>query len=84
LNWALGIEWENEAYVQKLEWTKEKLSKGDYSIPSTIAEEFDINIFWRTRNPIIQERLGSKDPVEVMHQLRKLKDEKVSLKKSGL
>jgi len=82
LEWAMGIEWENEAYATKLEKVKEKLEKGDYSIPSTIGEEFDINIFWRTRNPVIQERLGKKDPVEVMQELRRLKDEKVSLKKT--
>ena len=84
LQWAMGIEWENEAYAKKLEQVQEKIEKGDYSIPSTIAEEFDINIFWRTRNPIIQERVGKKDPVEVMHELRKLKDQKASLKKATL
>ena len=56
------------------------LGSGGYSCPSTIAEEFDINIFWRTRSPVIMERLKETDPVNVMGTLRKLKDNKQSLK----
>jgi hydroxyacylglutathione hydrolase len=84
LEWAIGIEWENEAYEKKLAWVKEKLSAGDYSIPSMIGEEFDINIFWRTRVARIQEKTGEKDPVAVMTALRGMKDKKVSLKTSSL
>jgi hydroxyacylglutathione hydrolase len=80
LNWSMGIEWENEAYAKKAEWVKQRAENGEFSIPSQISEEFDINIFWRTRVPLIQEKTGSTNPVDVMAALRSLKDKKASLK----
>jgi len=84
LEWAMGIEWENMAYGKKLKWVQDRLHKGSFGIPSTIKEEFDINIFWRTRNPLVQKRVGKTDPVDVMAALREMKDNKVNLKKSQL
>ena len=84
LQWSMGIEWENEAYEKKLKWVQDRINKGSFGIPSTIGEEFDINIFWRTREPKVQERVGKTDPVEVMRLLREMKDKKVNLKKSEL
>jgi hydroxyacylglutathione hydrolase len=79
LKWAMGIEWENEAYGEKLKWAEEKRAKDEYTVPSIVAEEFEINIFWRTKIGIVQERTGSKDPVQVLGALREMKDKKVSL-----
>jgi len=83
LEWAMGIEWENKAYENKLKWVNDRISKGSFGIPSTIREEFDINIFWRTREAKVQERTGKTDPVEVMGALREMKDKKVNLKKKA-
>lgn len=80
LEWAMGIEWENEAYEKKLKWVQDRIHKGSFGIPSTVEEEFDINIFWRTRVPKVQERTGKTDPIEVMAGLREMKDKKVNLK----
>jgi len=79
LKWSMGIEWENEAYGEKLKWAEEKRAKDEYTVPSTVAEEFEINIFWRTRIDRVQERAGSKDPAQVLGSLREMKDKKISL-----
>lgn len=80
LKWAMGIEWENEAYKKKLEWANDRVKSGSFGIPSTVEEEFDMNIFWRTRVPLVQKRVGKTDPVEVMGILREMKNKNASLK----
>jgi len=79
LEFATGIEWENEAYEQKLKWSRERRNDGKYTIPSTVGEESNINIFMRCRNPKLQEKLGKSDPIEVMSLLREYKNNKMSL-----
>ena len=81
LEWAMGIEWENEAYQRKLTWAQNRVKSGSFGIPSTVEEEFDINIFLRTRVPLVQKRVGKTNPVEVMAALRDMKDKKISLRK---
>lgn len=80
LEWALGVEWENEAIVNKLKWGKEMVAKGGFTVPGSIGEEMEINLFMRCRNPRITNKFNSEDPVQVMQKLRSLKDSKGSLR----
>jgi len=80
LEFSIGIEWENPAYEKKLEWAKEKRKTGAFTIPSTMGEELDINIFMRCRNEELMKKLGRDEAEEVMEKLREHKNNKVSLK----
>ena len=80
LEWAMGVEWENEILEKKLLWAKETRSKGEFTVPGSIGEEMEINVFMRCRHPRIMEKFKSENPVEIMQKLRSLKDSKGSLK----
>jgi hydroxyacylglutathione hydrolase len=81
LEFSVGIEWENTAYEKKLEWAKTKRSSGAYTIPSTIGEEQDHNIFMRCRIPELMKKLEKDNPEDVMATLREYKNNKTTLKK---
>lgn len=83
LEWALGIEWENDAYLKKLEWAREIRKNGKFTVPGKIGEEFETNIFMRCRNEKLMQKLKAKEPVEVMEILRKMKDMKMNLKETS-
>ena len=83
LKWAMSIEWENEAYEKKLKWAEEKRKNGEFTIPSMIEEEFEINIFWRTKLPILKEKMKNEDPVKVLSKLREMKNKVMSLKREA-
>ena len=80
LEWALGIEWENESIEKKLTWAKEVRTKGEFTVPGSVGEEMEINVFMRCRKDRLREKFKSDDPVEIMQKLRSLKDAKGSLK----
>jgi len=80
LEFADNIEWENEAYGKKLIWAQEKRKNGIFTVPSTVGEESEMNIFMRCRTESLQKKLGKSDPVEVMATLREYKNNKMSLK----
>lgn len=80
LEWAMGVEWENEAIEAKLKKSKEIINSSGFTVPGTVAEEMEINLFMRCRHPRIMEKFKTDNPVEVMQKLRSLKDAKGSLK----
>lgn len=80
LEWALGVEWENEAIEKKLKWAVEVRSQGGFTVPGSVGEEMEMNVFMRCRNSKIMEKFQSNDPVEVMQKMRNLKDVKGNLK----
>ena len=80
LEWALGVEWENESIEKKLKWANNVRSQGGFTVPGSVGEEMEINVFMRCRNPRIMEKFKSLDPIEIMQKLRSLKDAKGSLK----
>ena len=82
LEWALGIEWENDKIREKLTKCKELVSKGLFTIPSNIQEEFDTNVFLRYNTDTIRKRLNIDDEIEILSKLRDLKNKKMSLKSS--
>ncbi|XP_029584579.1 hydroxyacylglutathione hydrolase, mitochondrial isoform X1 [Salmo trutta] len=74
LKFARHVEPDNEVIKKKLAWAKEKVSNGEPTIPSTVAEEFKFNPFMRVKEKSVQEHAGQNDPVETMRSLRKEKD----------
>ena len=83
LEWALGIEWENQFIRTKLNMIKEIRSKGLYTIPSTLEQELKTNIFLRYNSQVIKDRLNIQNEIEVLSKLRELKNNKISLKTSS-
>ena len=55
---------------------KKKINKNIPTIPSTLGEELECNVFLRTDNIEIQKHLGinSGDPLKTFAKLRDLKD----------
>ncbi|CAH9090650.1 unnamed protein product [Cuscuta epithymum] len=74
LQFALTIEPDNAKTVQKLSWAQSQRKSGLPTVPSTIEEELDTNPFMRVDNPEVQEKVGSKSPVEAMKEIRQRKD----------
>ncbi|CAA2960564.1 hydroxyacylglutathione hydrolase cytoplasmic [Olea europaea subsp. europaea] len=69
------VEPDNVRISQKLSWAQQKRAKGLPTIPSTIEEELETNLFMRVDLPEVQEKVGCKSPVEAMREIRKRKDE---------
>jgi len=62
LKWALTLESENISIIKRLKLVRNKLQKGMSSLPSTISEERETNLFLRAQN------------VEEFTELRRHKD----------
>ncbi len=74
-NFCLKMEPDNQKTVDKLQWAKMITSKGGRTVPSTIADEFETNVFMRVNVPEIQNRTGTEgDPIATMGALRELKN----------
>lgn len=74
LRFAQTVEPENVNVQRKLEWAHEREQHGEFTIPSTVAEELETNPFMRVTQPSVQKYTGQTDPVQVMAALRSLKD----------
>jgi len=77
LKFAKTVDPKNQALLSKLEWAEAKVSKKEYTVPSTIAEELTFNPFMRVTNPDVIKNVGlpeGSDPVKVMHALREAKN----------
>jgi len=76
LQFALTVDPHNQAVKDKLEWAKKQRESNLSTIPSTVAEELSYNPFMRVAQPEISETIGMSgaSPIEVMAQVRKLKD----------
>lgn len=74
LKFARHVEPDNEDVKKKLEWAKEKCSKGEPTIPSTLADEFTYNPFMRVKEKSVQDHVKQTDSIETMRSLRKEKD----------
>ncbi|KAJ3682928.1 hypothetical protein LUZ60_013155 [Juncus effusus] len=74
LQFALTVEPGNEKLKQKLKWAQEKREKGEFTIPSTIEDEFETNPFMRVDLPELQAKVGASSPVEAIGNVRKMKD----------
>ncbi|XP_055936464.1 hydroxyacylglutathione hydrolase, mitochondrial-like [Argiope bruennichi] len=74
LKYALTVEPDNKATVEKLKEIEAKLIRNHPSVPSTIGEELSYNPFLRVDKKSVQLYTNETDPVAVMAILRKLKD----------
>jgi hydroxyacylglutathione hydrolase len=80
LQFALTLEPSNAKVQAKLQWAQEMRAKKAPTIPSTVAEEKDINPFVRVLNGELQANVKKKfpevslDPVSVLEKTRYLKD----------
>ncbi|PIO55107.1 putative hydroxyacylglutathione hydrolase [Teladorsagia circumcincta] len=74
LKFAQHIEPGNENVRRKLEWASRCRERDEPTVPSTIAEEKEINPFMRTSSPEIQKKVGATDLIEVMARVRQAKN----------
>jgi hydroxyacylglutathione hydrolase len=80
LQFALTLEPNNAKVQAKLQWAQDMRAKKAPTIPSTVAEEKDINPFVRVLNSDLQANVKkqfpevSLDPVSVLAKTRQLKD----------
>ncbi|GFU24704.1 hydroxyacylglutathione hydrolase, mitochondrial [Nephila pilipes] len=74
LKFALSVEPNNEATLQKLEVVEEKLKRNQPTVPSTIGEELKYNPFLRLDKNTVQLHTNEVTPEAVLAVLRKLKD----------
>ncbi|XP_076896639.1 hydroxyacylglutathione hydrolase cytoplasmic-like [Bidens hawaiensis] len=74
LQFAQTVEPENGKITEKLSWAQQQRESGLPTIPSTIAEELEINPFMPADLPEVQEKVGCKSAVEALRKIRQLKD----------
>lgn len=74
LKYGNHVEPDNEAIKDKIQWSKSKREASEPTVPSTIAEEKQINPFMRVHSDSVQKFAKSSDPIETMSVLRKIKD----------
>ena len=80
LQFALTLEPSNPKVQAKLRWAQDMRAKKLPTIPSTVAEEKEINPFVRVDNAELQNNVKSKfpdiniEPVAVLEKTRHLKD----------
>lgn len=79
LQWAIGIDYESEKLIKRLEIESEKRKNGEFTIPGSVAEERTTNLFMRCREEKLIEHLKAKDAADAMGILRKMKDLKIGL-----
>ena len=75
-DFCLSIDKKNLKLINKIKKISEKIKNGEPTIPSTLGEELECNIFLRSDNADIQKQLGinSGNPIETFTKLRDLKD----------
>lgn len=74
LKFGNHVEPENIAIQNKIEWSKNKRLTNDPTVPSTIAEEKQINPFMRVGVDSVQKFAKSNEAIETMRIIRKIKD----------
>eukprot|EP00246_Nothoceros_aenigmaticus_P012600 TRINITY_DN398_c0_g1_i4.p1 TRINITY_DN398_c0_g1~~TRINITY_DN398_c0_g1_i4.p1 ORF type:complete len:287 (+),score=51.82 TRINITY_DN398_c0_g1_i4:85-861(+) len=75
LQFAASLEPKNEDVQHKLEWALQQRRSNQPTVPSTIGEELETNPFMRVDTEPLQLASGRHDPVEVMAEVRRMKDQ---------
>ena len=75
-DFCLSIDSNNSKLIDKINKIKKNIKNEKPTIPSTLEDELECNIFFRTGNLEIQKQLGinSGDPIKTFTKLRDLKD----------
>eukprot|EP00742_Colponemidia_sp_Colp-10_P008099 GILJ01008743.1.p1 GENE.GILJ01008743.1~~GILJ01008743.1.p1 ORF type:complete len:271 (+),score=39.14 GILJ01008743.1:48-860(+) len=74
LLFAVTVDSDNEALRDKLAWAERQRTSNEPTVPSTVAEEMSYNPFMRVHERALQQATGKHDPIEVLAELRKMKD----------
>lgn len=75
LKYGNHVEPENAAITDKIEWSKAKREANEPTVPSTIAEEKQINPFMRVNCDSVQQFAKTPgDAIQTMTVIRKIKD----------
>jgi len=76
LSFCLKLDFDNCFLKEKNKWISLKLKKKEPTIPVTLEEELNTNIFLRCENPSVKKSLGMKNAsdLEIFKKLRDLKD----------
>jgi hydroxyacylglutathione hydrolase len=74
LKFVLYIDANNKAAQSKLAWAEKQRASKLPTIPSTIGDELEFNIFMRVGNPTLQLAINAKDSVACMDKLRDMKN----------
>jgi hydroxyacylglutathione hydrolase len=74
---AVTVDPENAALARRLDDVNAKRARGEWTVPSTLAEELMTNPFLRAKDPGVQRALGlsGADPVAVFSEVRRRKDQ---------
>jgi len=78
MKFAFTIEKDNEDLRKKYEEAQGKISKGEWTVPSSIGIELKCNPFMRTHLPSVKKALGfgeDSDPVKVLAEMRRRKND---------
>merc|ERR1719468_645544 len=73
LNFAVGVDVDNEQLKQMLGWAKEQVLQRKYTVPSTLQNEWLINPFMRA-NTDLQSVCPGCTPVQIFTELRRQKN----------
>ena len=72
---AKSIEKNNEAIATKLAWSQKKRSENLPTVPSTLEEESQYNVFMRVKSSKeISDEFSGEDPVSILKNIRELKN----------
>ena len=76
LDFCLEVEPNNDFLKEKKKWIKLKINKNEPTLPVTIGDELNTNIFLRCDIPSVKKSLGLKNSseLEIFEKLRDLKD----------
>ena len=73
LIWALKVDKDNQSIKTLLDKTN-SMDK-PMTLPSTVLQEQQVNLFMRCRDPTLQQLLNEPDPIKLMNKLRQLKNQ---------
>ena len=76
LDFCSKLEFNNHFLKEKKKWVDSRISKKEPTLPVTIEEELNTNIFLRCDVPSVKKNLGMENSseVEIFKKLRDLKD----------
>lgn len=74
LEFAASVEARNDNLQQMLEWARAQKVERKFSVPSTMRNEWMINPFLRSTDPVMQSVCPGCSPVEIFARLRRQKD----------
>ena len=70
--WACKVDVEYQAMANRLNWARDRVRRGLPTVPSTVEDEINTNIFMRAG--VLKDVLGCQDPVTALAVLRNWKN----------